>query len=206
MDGIDGYVGGWGIVTLLGFVVLVPAGFAVHLATAMVLVLLAFLAFNWAPARVYLGDGGSLPLGYAVAMLATMTIADVATPSRGLAVLLLCGLPAAEVLVTVSRRLIAGTHIFLPDQNHLHHRLTRRSGGPGIASRRLVFGSTLVALLAVAVSSMDVLAGASIFWAVLAAFAYVLLRVYVPGSDHSVVSRKSQDPARSLMARGTAAR
>jgi UDP-N-acetylmuramyl pentapeptide phosphotransferase/UDP-N-acetylglucosamine-1-phosphate transferase len=124
MDGIDGIAAGQAIVAasgwaLVGAITGLPGltGTALVLAAACA----AFLRFNWPPARVFMGDGGSAFLGFAFAVL------PLADPSPGLF------LPAAACFVwpflfdtsfTFLRRLSRGENVLQAHRSHLYQRLT----------------------------------------------------------------------------------
>jgi UDP-GlcNAc:undecaprenyl-phosphate GlcNAc-1-phosphate transferase len=79
---------------------------------------LGFLIFNTYPAKIFLGEGGSLLLGYILGVLAIISGGKIAIT------LLVLGLPLMDMLWTVIRRLLKGQNPFKnPDRKHLHHRL-----------------------------------------------------------------------------------
>ncbi|MFW5888663.1 MAG: undecaprenyl/decaprenyl-phosphate alpha-N-acetylglucosaminyl 1-phosphate transferase, partial [Patescibacteria group bacterium] len=81
---------------------------------------LGFLIFNWNPAKIFLGEGGSLLLGYILAVLAIISGGKVAIA------LLVMGVPILDVGWTILRRLKEGKNPFkFPDKKHLHHRLLK---------------------------------------------------------------------------------
>jgi UDP-GlcNAc:undecaprenyl-phosphate/decaprenyl-phosphate GlcNAc-1-phosphate transferase len=81
-------------------------------------VLLGFLFFNFNPAKIFLGEGGSLLLGYVLGVLAIISGGKIAIA------LLVIGLPALDVLWTILRRLFSGKNPFKhSDRKHLHYRL-----------------------------------------------------------------------------------
>jgi len=141
VDGLDGLAGG---ITLIGAISLVGvslvigqtadvamAGFVAILTAGAVL---GFLAYNWHPARTFMGDGGSLLLGY---LLATASLlGSTKTPTLiALAIpLVALGLPIFEISFSFFRRAIKGKHPFRPDRRHLHHRLLDL----GLDQRRVV--------------------------------------------------------------------
>lgn len=126
LDGIDGAAAGAAVFALLAmFVTSVTLGsplvalFSVTLAGAT----LGFLPFNFPPARVYLGDVGSLSLGFALAVLAIEgatkgpAIVALAIPMVAFAV------PVLDTTIAVVRRSLRGAPLFTGDHEHLHHRL-----------------------------------------------------------------------------------
>ena len=90
--------------------------------------LLGFLPFNVYPAKIFLGDTGAASVGFALACFA---LKGGSTLSAGFATvlpLLVLGLPVAETLVSMARRLVrraerGGSGVFEADRNHIHHRL-----------------------------------------------------------------------------------
>lgn len=126
LDGIDGAAAGAAVFALLAMFVT-----SVNLQqplVALILVALAggtlgFLPFNFPPARVYLGDAGSLSLGYCLAVLA------IEGATKGPAIVAIAipivafGLPVLDTLVAIVRRLARGAPVFQGDREHLHHRL-----------------------------------------------------------------------------------
>jgi UDP-N-acetylmuramyl pentapeptide phosphotransferase/UDP-N-acetylglucosamine-1-phosphate transferase len=115
MDGLDGLVAGCGAV-LLGLVAILPGGSGLEPLAGS---LLGFLAWNWSPARVFMGDVGSTWLGAVFAGL----VLQQQEPARA-AELLLVGLPLlADPLVCVLRRLADGQPVFQAHRLHLFQRL-----------------------------------------------------------------------------------
>lgn len=133
MDGIDGYVGSWALVTLAGMLYVVfDSGLDFPLAAVCALVLgplVLFVSYNRSPARVFLGDGGSLSLGFVVGLLALLLLAHRPDVSRATALLLVLTFPLFEVGTTIGRRLTVGRSVTKGDLDHTHHRLVRVLGG-----------------------------------------------------------------------------
>jgi UDP-GlcNAc:undecaprenyl-phosphate/decaprenyl-phosphate GlcNAc-1-phosphate transferase len=128
IDGLDGLAAGvCFFAALTGFVVAVLNGsplVALVLASLMG-VLLAFLFFNFNPARIFMGDSGSYFLGY---VLATTSLTGALQQKASTAVSLLVpvialGLPIFDTLFSMFRRWLERRPIFSPDRGHIHHRL-----------------------------------------------------------------------------------
>ena len=126
LDGIDGAAGGAAVFALLAmFVTSITLGqpLVALLTVALAGATLGFLRYNFAPARIYLGDTGSLFLGF---MLATLAIEG---SQKGPAIVALAvplvafGLPVLDTGVAVVRRALRGAPIFTGDRGHVHHRL-----------------------------------------------------------------------------------
>lgn len=99
-------------------------------------VLLGFLVFNFNPAKIFLGESGSVLLGYILGVLAIISGGKIAIA------LLVLGLPVLDLLWTIIRRLWAGKNPFRSaDRKHLHHRLLDL----GLSQRKAVLFFYLVA-------------------------------------------------------------
>ncbi len=122
LDGLDGLVSGLtfiGALTIFLFTITTKyyqpdiGLVALILASAC----LGFLVLNWHPAKIFLGEGGSLLLGYLLGVLAIISGGKIAIT------LLVMALPIMDVLWTVARRLFSGKNPFrVADKKHLHHR------------------------------------------------------------------------------------
>jgi len=96
--------------------------------------LLAFLWFNFNPASIFLGDSGSLTVGFLLGACGVIW-SQKATATVALAVPVLSfGLPIVDSGLAISRRFLAGKALFLPDLRHIHHRLKDR----GASTRQVV--------------------------------------------------------------------
>ena len=125
LDGIDGLAAGTTAIAavflwLLGGDVLVAAG----LAGAG----LAFLRYNFHPARMFLGDSGSLVLGFILGGLAVEGCFSSSTSLRFVAPLLVLALPLTDTGMAFARRMVRRRHPFHPDRDHIHHRLLAAFG------------------------------------------------------------------------------
>ena len=138
IDGLDGLAAGTGLFASIALFLLAAMTsniFVAALAAANAGAMLGFLPHNFHPARIYLGDSGSLTAGLALAALSIVS-AQKGPVMVTLAIpLLIFGLPLLEVTVTTLRRLLSGHPLFRRDEEHLHHRLIKI----GLAKRLAVF-------------------------------------------------------------------
>lgn len=153
IDGLDGLAAGVGLIaslTLVAVSLIEQRPDAALLACALAGGLAGFLFFNFNPATIFLGDSGSLLLGYALAVLSIQSLQKGTTTVLITVPLLALGLPLMDVALAVLRRsLAAGAGaIFRADAAHIHHRLL----GRGLSQRRavLVLYAVCVALSALA--------------------------------------------------------
>jgi UDP-GlcNAc:undecaprenyl-phosphate GlcNAc-1-phosphate transferase len=154
IDGLDGLAGGTVFfATLTNTVIAFMSGnvLAAVLNAALGGAVLGFLFYNFNPATIFLGDTGSMFLGYCVGAAALLTSRQKeSTVVSFLVPILAMGLPLADTLVTMLRRFLARRPIFSADRGHIHHRLLDL----GLTHRRavlLLYGlSVLLCFAAVA--------------------------------------------------------
>lgn len=128
VDGIDGFAGGIALfaAVTMGVIALVEGFlFAAIVSAALAGAVAGFLFFNVPPARIFMGDGGSLFLGFSLAVLAVLVTA-IGVPVGVPLVLLM--IPALDTLTAILRRTRRNIPIHVPDANHFHHRLVRITG------------------------------------------------------------------------------
>ena len=152
IDGLDGLAAGVsGIALLTMFPIAIIQG---DMSTGMIALLLAgavvgFLRYNFNPARIFLGDSGSLFLGFTLAILSTQSSTKSTTAFSILVSVLALGLPIMDTLLSMARRLLNSFlpettkdgksrsrfgAMFIPDRRHIHHQLLAR----GLSHRRTV--------------------------------------------------------------------
>jgi UDP-GlcNAc:undecaprenyl-phosphate/decaprenyl-phosphate GlcNAc-1-phosphate transferase len=147
IDGVDGLAGGicLMLMALLAYVGHQTGSFEL-LAWGMVGALLAFLWFNFPPAKIYLGDGGAYFLGFQIGLLALLSSHKGTVFAALVAPLFVLALPILDVTLAILRRGLRGLPIFRPDRKHIHHHLLEM----GLSRRRAVlwlYGVTSLFLL-----------------------------------------------------------
>lgn len=138
IDGLDGLAAG--IVAIAATTLLLVAGakrdlVATSLAAALAGSAVGFLRHNFNPARIFMGDSGSMFLGYVLGGLSVMGLYKSYTAISLLVPILALGVPIADTAFAIVRRARSGRPIYLPDRGHLHHRLLDR----GLTQRQAVF-------------------------------------------------------------------
>lgn len=133
IDGLDGLATGLALFatgTVLAHAVLIgEPGLAIVMG-ALFGALAAFLLFNFPPASIYLGDCGSLSIGFLLGCMA-LAWANKATTALGLlAPLFALFVPMLDTGVAILRRGLTGRPLFAGDRRHIHHRLLRRGLTP----------------------------------------------------------------------------
>ena len=131
IDGLDGLAAGVALIaslTLFAVALVQGRTDAAYLWAALWGVLAGFLVYNFNPASIFLGDSGSLLLGYLIGVLSVQSLAKGATVVIVMAPVLALGLPLMEVALTLLRRtLVSGlASVVRADREHIHHRLIGR--------------------------------------------------------------------------------
>lgn len=109
---------------------------------------LGFLRYNFNPAKIYLGDSGSLFLGMTLAVVSVQACAKGTLATSLLVPVLALGYPVADTLLALARRSLQGKSWFTGDCNHIHHRLLAVGLNHGQAALVLYGVSVLFCLLA----------------------------------------------------------
>jgi len=120
LDGLDGLAGSISMVMLSAFLaigILHNDTLIITLSSLFIVGVFAFLFFNWHPAKIFMGDSGSLTLGFVVSILSIQSLAYL-TPS---AVIFIIALPILDTFIVMTRRIQRGRSPFRADRNHMHH-------------------------------------------------------------------------------------
>jgi UDP-GlcNAc:undecaprenyl-phosphate GlcNAc-1-phosphate transferase len=130
IDGLDGLAGGTSFFVCSSILVLsIWTGSQAIFSTVIIALalpaLLAFLYFNWNPARLFLGDNGSLPLGFLIAISSLMCRPQTKSWVMIASVVLMMGYPILDMGMVITRRFRNGLALFKADRNHLHFRVQR---------------------------------------------------------------------------------
>ena len=137
IDGLDGLAAGsalFSTIVIFALSLFSPNALVTVLSIVLAGVIVGFLRFNFHPATIFLGDSGSLFIGFMISALALAssqkapTIVAVAIPLVSL------GFPILDVLLAVGRRFLRGVPLFSGDRDHIHHKLLKR----GLSQREAV--------------------------------------------------------------------
>src|SRR5262245_27501101 len=137
IDGIDGQAAGASVFALLSILVFSIAQGNIEISLISIVLIgavIGFLRYNFNRATVFLGDSGSLFLGFMAAVLSLSgsqkgsTIVAIAIP------LVSFGLPLTEAIISLARRFLSGQSLLIGDRGHIHHKLLQR----GLTQRQVV--------------------------------------------------------------------
>lgn len=151
IDGLDGLAAGLGLLASMAMCLagLVQPDLGLVLATAPLAGALAgFLRYNFAPASVFLGDSGSLVVGFLIGSYAVIWTQKSAATVGLLVPAMLLAVPLVDTCLAIVRRLIIGQSLFEADARHIHHRLLER----GLTVRDTVLGLYAAAVLGASLS------------------------------------------------------
>ena len=136
IDGVDGLATGVGLFAACTtlFAALLQHNIALGLATApLVGSLLGFLRYNFNPATIFLGDCGSLFIGFLLGSYGVLWSEKAATVLGMTAPLMALSIPLLDACLAIARRFLRRRPIFTADRGHIHHRLLDR----GLTPRRV---------------------------------------------------------------------
>jgi UDP-N-acetylmuramyl pentapeptide phosphotransferase/UDP-N-acetylglucosamine-1-phosphate transferase len=148
IDGIDGLAGGLGFMSLiiLGIFLTMSGDVSTALiAFALAGGILAFMYFNLNPARIFMGDTGSLVLGFVVAVLCirlmqvNVFVPNPVLPHAPVFVLGIVLIPVFDTIRVFTTRIWKGQSPFVADKTHIHHLLTNQGFSHGFAAKIICF-------------------------------------------------------------------
>lgn len=186
IDGLDGLLSGTTSITAIGLlaVSLMMAmtervddpeqslvGMRVALSLALLGATLGFLPYNFNPAMIFLGDCGSLLLGY-LCVVIIMSFGEKGQTELVIAGLVIFGLPILDTILAIIRRKLAGLPFHSADSNHIHHLLKRSLGGVKTSVFALYGITVCFGVLGVAMAATRLLTDTRVLAIVSLAFAF----------------------------------
>ena len=126
IDGLDGLAAGISLIACIAIYIVTLQMGQVDLACitlALAGAACGFLRYNFNPAKIFMGDTGSMLLGYTMAAISVMGSVKTAATVGLVVPVIVLGLPILDTLFAIVRRRINGRPVFQPDKGHLHHRL-----------------------------------------------------------------------------------
>ena len=154
IDGLDGLASSFALVAL-GVAMLSIASMNTGLSPVAPAILagavIGFLKFNWHPARVFLGDAGSMTLGFLLAVLTVNSATDLNGVTYPIIPLLALGFPITDTFVAMARRWVRGVPFSLADGRHIHHQLRTTGLSVPTTVRALVIAFSLLSIFGLTV-------------------------------------------------------
>ena len=169
IDGLDGLASG---ITLAGLVAVSVVGYlggitsVTWMSTLLIGCLLGFLVYNSRPASIFLGDCGSLTLGYLAGCLTLLASFREGGALDGIFPVLAFALPILDCIFAIFRRMMKGRSPFSPDMEHFHHRLMAKglSHGKAVLAMWAMAGSCSLVAIAAAFGKGDQLFAVFVFF------------------------------------------
>lgn len=179
IDGLDGLAAGISAISALciGYVAYIHGQYVPTFAMmAIAGAALGFLPYNFHPAKIFMGDGGSQLLGFAIAAVSVIGTVKSATIVVMIIPALVLGLPIFDTLMAIIRRLSKHQSIVTADKEHLHHRIMKAGFGQRRSVMLLYCISGIMGIVAVLYSRDLVIE-------YLGLIAVVIMLIYVLLSD-----------------------
>lgn len=177
IDGLDGLAAGISFIASLA-IAYTAYIHGYYLGTLGLLCLgggaLGFLPYNFHPARIFMGDSGSLFLGF---MLSTMAMVEPAKGATVVAIMvpvLVLGLPIFDTAFAIARRVVKRRPIMEADKGHIHHRIMAK----GMGQQRTVltiYGISAIMGVAAVLFSRDLFKETAVLFLIAALFVYIFL-------------------------------
>lgn len=137
-DGLDGLASSISIIILAALLtigIINNDNMLIVWPVLLISALIAFLVLNWYPAKVFMGDSGSLLLGFVIAILSIKALEYV----NPVSIFFLAAVPILDTLVVFRRRRQRGKSPFEADRNHLHHILDNIKQNKAFTVKMLIF-------------------------------------------------------------------
>lgn len=180
IDGLDGLAATISIIILGSFLYIglfYDDLLIVNICLFTIASLIAFLLYNWNPASIFMGDSGSLLLGFIISVVAVLSLKYI----HPISVFYLAAIPIVDTIIVMVRRIRKGLSPFNPDKTHIHHILVKFFNG---RVKKTVFFLTLMQFLfslvgiLIAKSSLSLSNGVGTFIALIG-FIGITLMLYI---------------------------
>lgn len=182
VDGLDGLATGISCiaaVSMFSFALLAGRVDAAALAIALVGCCLAFLRYNFHPASIFLGDSGSLLLGFSLGTISLLNVSRTAALTSLIIPLIVAGVPIIDTFSAIIRRMRAHVSIGQADKGHIHHRLIQEGYDQRQAVLLIYAWCILLSLGAAAINQVGIELRIVIFLVLLACSAAFAIRLHL---------------------------
>ena len=191
IDGLDGLAAGTAAIASL-CIAYTAYIHGTYLAAGAMLALagatLGFLPYNFYPAKIFMGDGGSLYLGFILATLSVLGTVKSATLVTMIIPVLVLGVPIFDTFFAIFRRFVNKRPIMEADKGHLHHRLMKLGYGQRRATLML-YGITAIMGVAAVLFSR----GLYVETLGLTAITFMYIYIFLTDAQHAVPQIKKND-------------
>ncbi|MBE6138594.1 MAG: undecaprenyl/decaprenyl-phosphate alpha-N-acetylglucosaminyl 1-phosphate transferase [Firmicutes bacterium] len=194
IDGLDGLSSGISSIYFLTIGIIATIKGSVGLDFVLTFVMLGsslgFLVHNFYPATIFMGDSGSMFLGFIIAVIALLGFKNVTMTSLIIPLLIL-SIPILDTLFAIIRRLLKGESISTPDKFHIHHQFLNRN----FSQRTTVLIIYLINLLFSFASIVYVLKNRSLGYIIYGVLLFIVIIFVIKTNiifDHETLSKKKK--------------
>lgn len=169
VDGLDGLAGSLSLVILASLYYIGYAyndQFIMIIASFVIASLLGFLLFNWYPASIFMGDSGSLVLGFIISVLSIRAINYVSDTT----ILFIAAVPIIDTIIVMTRRMQRGFSPFAPDKSHFHHKILMLRGSVDASVHILVALQMILAVIGLLLRDKSDIINLTLFLVILFVF------------------------------------
>lgn len=193
IDGLDGLAAGvssiyFTTIAAIAFLLGKSSGLDLTLALIMLGATLGFLLHNFNPASIFMGDSGSLFLGFMISVIALLGFKATTLTSLIIPILILA-IPIFDTVLAIFRRLLKGESIGTPDKEHFHHQLLKMKFSTKKTVLIIYFINILFATVSVSYVLGHTKAAISIYVILMIALIFLVLKTNIL-FDHSKSKRK----------------
>lgn len=194
IDGLDGLAAGISLISCMAiFTVLWQMGQVDLACIALALAGSAcgFLRYNFNPAKIFMGDTGSMLLGYTMATISVMGAVKTAATISLVVPVIVLGLPILDTTFAIIRRKINGRPVFKPDKGHMHHRLLALGLSQKQAVLLMYAVTALLGYVAILLAKVNILVGIAIVLAILCICVFIATKLGMIAKDEVVAKEKA---------------
>jgi len=147
IDGLDGLASGISsiyflTISIIAIILNKMGGLDIILSLIMLGATLGFLLHNFPPAKIFMGDSGSLFLGFMIAVISLLGF-KIATLTTLVIPVVILAIPIFDTVLAIFRRLLKGQNIGAPDKEHFHHQLLKLKFSPRV-SIIIIYSITII--------------------------------------------------------------
>lgn len=186
IDGLDGLAAGISSISIITIAIMAGLFGKTLILTLSLIILgstIAFLFYNFHPAKIFMGDTGALFLGYSISILALLGLYKSVTLFSFIIPILILGIPVFDTFFAIIRRILNKQPISAPDKLHLHHRLLAK----GFSHRKtvlIIYGlGALFSLSALTFSSTTL-------WGTIIGFFVLLIIAEIIGTIIGIINNR----------------
>lgn len=130
IDGLDGLASGISSIYFMtiGIIAIIMGSYGLDFVLTFIMLgaTLGFLVYNFSPASIFMGDSGSMFLGFIISIIALLGFKNVTMTSLIIPLLILA-IPILDIIFAIIRRFLKGQKITSPDKYHIHHQLLNKN-------------------------------------------------------------------------------